>query len=78
MAFIFFCVVDLMLSGKLVSDSIIAVRPYIEHYNDTLKFNDAPVLFMDAVHPTQSTKLSDGWIRKGQESLLKQQVVVLK
>lgn len=24
-----------------------------------------PILFMDAVHPTQSTKLSCGWIRKG-------------
>lgn len=25
-----------------------------------------PILFMDAVHPTQSTKLSGGWIRRGE------------
>ena len=35
-----------------------------------LKPKDAPVLFMDAVHPTQSTKLSCGWIRKGQDKLI--------
>ncbi|ASU24485.1 IS630 family transposase [Vibrio qinghaiensis] len=45
-------------------------QTFIEYYNDTLKFNDAPVLFMDAVHPTQSTKLSYGWIRKGQDKLI--------
>lgn len=27
---------------------------------------DEPILFMDAVHPTQATKLSYGWIRTGQ------------
>lgn len=27
--------------------------------------DDEPILFMDAVHPTQATKLSYGWIRKG-------------
>ncbi|CEE90324.1 transposase (fragment) [Xenorhabdus nematophila str. Anatoliense] len=27
---------------------------------------DEPILFIDAVHPTQATKLSHGWIRKGQ------------
>jgi len=27
---------------------------------------DAPILFIDAVHPTQATKLSYGWIRTGQ------------
>lgn len=26
---------------------------------------DEPILFMDAVHPTQATKLSYGWIRTG-------------
>lgn len=26
---------------------------------------DEPILFMDSVHPTQATKLSYGWIRKG-------------
>ncbi len=28
---------------------------------------DDPVLFIDAVHPTQVTKISYGWIRKGQK-----------
>jgi len=27
---------------------------------------DEPILFIDAVHPTQATKLSYGWIRTGQ------------
>ena len=26
---------------------------------------DTPILFMDSVHPTQATKISYGWIRKG-------------
>lgn len=30
-----------------------------------------PILFMDAVHPTQSTKLSCGWIRKGERKAVK-------
>lgn len=30
-----------------------------------------PILFMDAVHPTQSTKLSGGWIRRGSVNRLK-------
>jgi hypothetical protein len=33
-------------------------QAFIEHYNKTLKNSEDPVLFMDAVHPTQSTKLS--------------------
>lgn len=45
-------------------------QPFIEYYSEVLKFNDAPVLFMDAVHPTQSTKLSYGWLRKGQDKLI--------
>ncbi len=45
-------------------------QAFIEYYNEVLKSNDAPVLFMDAVHPTQSTKLSYGWIRKGQDKLI--------
>ena len=28
---------------------------------------DEPILFMDSVHPTQATKISYGWIRKGKE-----------
>ncbi len=40
-------------------------QAFIEHYNETLRKSEDPVLFMDTVHPTQSTKLSYGWIRKG-------------
>jgi hypothetical protein len=32
---------------------------------------DEPVLFIDAVHPTQVTKISLGWIRKGQKKAVK-------
>ena len=28
------------------------------------------ILFMDAVHPTQATKISHGWIRKGQDKAI--------
>ncbi|MGJ0630389.1 transposase, partial [Xenorhabdus bovienii] len=28
---------------------------------------NAPILFIDAMHPTQSTKLSYGWMRRGRE-----------
>ena len=45
-------------------------QAFVEYYNNALKPSDAPVLFMDAVHPTQSTKLSYGWIRKGQDKLI--------
>ncbi len=41
-------------------------QAFIEHYNETLRNSEDPVLFMDAVHPTQSTKLSYGWIQKCQ------------
>jgi hypothetical protein len=40
---------------------------FIEQY-ETLRdsvSDDKPILFMDAVHPTQATKVSSGWIRKG-------------
>ena len=33
--------------------------------------SDEPILFMDAVHPTQATKLSYGWIRTGQTKHVK-------
>ena len=32
--------------------------------------DDEPILFMDAVHPTQATKLSCGWIRKGKNKTI--------
>lgn len=40
---------------------------FIEHYKE-LKASlseDEPLLFMDAVHPTQATKITSGWIRTG-------------
>jgi len=40
---------------------------FIEHYEqlkNSLK-SDEPLLFMDAVHPTQATKITAGWIKKG-------------
>lgn len=40
---------------------------FIGHY-ETLKASlreDEPLLFMDAVHPTQATKITAGWIKKG-------------
>jgi transposase len=32
---------------------------------------DEPILFMDAVHPTQATKLSHGWIKTGTDKAIK-------
>lgn len=46
-------------------------QAFVGYYNKVHKPSEAPVLFMDAVHPTQSTKLSYGWIRKGQDKLIK-------
>ena len=40
---------------------------FVEEYNE-LKASvakDEPILFMDATHPTQATKVSCGWIRTG-------------
>lgn len=40
---------------------------FIKHYEE-LKASlndDEPLLFMDAVHPTQATKITAGWIKKG-------------
>jgi len=45
---------------------------FIEKY-EALKANvgkDEPILFMDSVHPTQATKISYGWIRKGHEKVI--------
>ncbi|WP_340681157.1 IS630 family transposase [Paraglaciecola sp.] len=44
-------------------------QDFIEQYKE-LKANcgaDETILFMDAVHPTQATKISHGWIRTGQD-----------
>ena len=45
---------------------------FIEKY-ETLKGNvadDEPILFMDAVHPTQATKVTRGWIRTGIDKII--------
>ena len=31
---------------------------------------DDPILFIDAVHPTQATKISYGWIKKGEDKVI--------
>ena len=46
---------------------------FIAHYNQlksTLSPNE-PILFMDAVHPTQATKITAGWIKKGEDKPIK-------
>ena len=46
---------------------------FITHY-DELKSSlspDEPLLFMDAVHPTQTTKITAGWVRKGEDKPIK-------
>ena len=45
---------------------------FIEHY-EALKATlpkDEVLLFMDAVHPTQATKITSGWIRKGVDKII--------
>ena len=44
---------------------------FIAHY-EQLKSSvgDEPILFMDAVHPTQATKVSCGWIRTGEDKAI--------
>lgn len=45
---------------------------FIEMY-DALKaqVTDEPILFIDAMHPTQATKLSGGWIKTGHDKSIK-------
>ena len=45
---------------------------FIRHYEDLLNtiLEDEPVEFVDAVHPTMATKITYGWIRKGQDKLI--------
>ncbi len=40
---------------------------FVEEYNKlkATVASDEPILFMDATHPTQATKISCGWIRRG-------------
>lgn len=45
---------------------------FIEHY-ETLKASlteDEVLLFIDAVHPTQATKITSGWIKKGTDKVI--------
>ena len=47
-------------------------RAFVETY-EQLKGStpsNEPILFMDAVHPTQATKITSGWIRKGQDKII--------
>ncbi|HAK5853222.1 TPA: IS630 family transposase, partial [Salmonella enterica] len=45
---------------------------FIEYYEELKeKSEDEPIIFIDAVHPTQATKISYGWIRKGQRKAVK-------
>lgn len=47
-------------------------RQFIEYYEELkITVGDEPVLFIDGVHPTQATKISYGWIRKGQKKAVK-------
>jgi transposase len=45
---------------------------FIEEYEEIKKSlkADEMILFMDSVHPTQATKLSYGWIKKGVEKMI--------
>ncbi|CDH08036.1 transposase [Xenorhabdus bovienii str. oregonense] len=47
-------------------------QQFIERYKvlkETCGQNNEPILFIDAVHPTQSTKLSYGWMKRGKENV---------
>ena len=47
-------------------------RQFIEYYKELkTTVGDQPILFIDGVHPTQATKISYGWIRKGQKKAVK-------
>uniref|UniRef100_T1I3R0 HTH_33 domain-containing protein n=1 Tax=Rhodnius prolixus TaxID=13249 RepID=T1I3R0_RHOPR len=47
-------------------------KHFIEYYENLKKTaGNEPILFIDAVHPTQATKLSYGWIRKGHKKSVK-------
>jgi hypothetical protein len=46
---------------------------FIAHYEQLkARLNEnEPLLFMDAMHPTQATKITSGWIRKGVDKPIK-------
>lgn len=49
--------------------SLEAQKKFIAEYEDLMNTTpeDEPILFGDSVHPTQATKLSRGWIKKGKD-----------
>ena len=56
--------------GSPAKADIAKQREFIEIYNQLKELalqNDEPILFLDGVHPSMQTKMSSGWIRKGQE-----------
>lgn len=54
--------------GTPAKASLEAQEKFIASYEDLMNttFENEPILFGDSVHPTQATKLSRGWIKKGQ------------
>ena len=58
------------LPAKLNEDK---QKEFINSYRKLEKTlsDDEELLFMDSCHPTQSTKLGYGWIKKGQEKQIK-------
>jgi len=56
--------------GSPAKGDIAKQREFIEIYSQLKEMalqNDEPILFVDGVHPSMQTKISHGWIRKGQE-----------
>ena len=47
-------------------------KEFVEKYNELKQEvgDNEPILFMDAVHPTQVTKLAYGWIKSGQKKYI--------
>jgi len=43
---------------------------FIHYYHALKGATSDPILFLDAVHPTQATKISYGWIRKGEDKAI--------
>lgn len=46
-----------------------AQEAFIQHYQELKQLNE-PILFIDAVHPSQATKITYGWIRKGEDKVI--------
>ena len=42
---------------------------FIQYYQELKQLNE-PILFLDAVHPSQATKITYGWLRKGQDKVI--------